>query len=170
MISLYHTYTYLSSIKTYMSPITMCYNEDMVRDKNLIDYNIRHQDRSDFFHSSGYAVAQNGKGIGAAGAGNTDSFATRQAMEQNRQHIRNYRDSQIGNARWSGCEAKRYDKSTDLNRIQNRKENDLNTSGVDSLSNRRVGGGYGRSNTLDRPQPTLSNAKAPIVPSRRSGI
>ena len=151
----------------------------MVKDKNLIDYTIQHQDRSDFFHSSGYATAQSGSGIGAAAAGNTDSFAARQAMEQNRQHVRSYHDSQIGNARWAGCKSRQYDRSEDLNKMQSFRNNSSTSNessttgglGVDGSSNRRIGGGYGRTaGTLGKAQSTLSNAKAPIIPSRRSGI
>ena len=178
----------------------------MVKDKNLIDYTVQHQDRSDFFHSSGYATAQNGDGIGVAAGGRADSFAARQRIEQNRQHIRGYHDSQIGNARWAGCEAKQYDKTTDLNKMQSFRNNSSGESsqssagsglGVDGMSNRKIGGGYGRSTEdnlslakrsakfsagmsnstvvgngtrMSKPQTTLGNAKAPIIPSRRSGI
>lgn len=47
---------------------------------------------SDVIHTSGYARAQNGDNIGA---GSTQSFAERQAIEDRRQYIRSYRDSQL---------------------------------------------------------------------------
>lgn len=179
----------------------------MVKDKNLIDYTVAHQERSDFFHSSGYATAQNGDSIGAAAGGKSDSFAARQALESQRQHIKSYQDSQVGNARWNGQSAKRYDRATDLAKIQSIRNGETtdstnaNSSGADSLFNRKIGGGYGRTgeNHLSQAerrarfsagistpgahadanasftpaswtQPTLGDAKAPSIPSRRSGI
>ncbi len=61
--------------------------------KRLID-----GDRAQIFHSSAYARAQNGGGMGAASA---ESFAQRQRTEQNRQNIRKYSDSLVAERRFN---------------------------------------------------------------------
>ncbi len=48
--------------------------------------------KEDVFHSSAYSKAQNGGNMGSASA---QSFAARQAIEQNRQHIGGYHQSSI---------------------------------------------------------------------------
>ena len=174
----------------------------MAKDKNLVDYTVAHQDRSDFFHSSGYATVQNGDGIGAAGGGNHDSFAARQALEQNRQHIQNYKSSRIGNACYEGQQARTYSRTEDLSQMQSRRSSDSASNPMDVAMKRAkfsAGGvnadgsaigssrfsfgggrkfGFGRGNSgagssaeiMSKAQPVLSSAKAPSIPTRRSGI
>ncbi len=55
-------------------------------------------ERSQIFHSSAYARAQSGTAMGAA---STESFAQRQALEQNRQNVRKYGDSLVAGQRFN---------------------------------------------------------------------
>lgn len=48
--------------------------------------------KEDVFHTSAYSKAQNG---GSMGAASTETFAARQALERNRQHIANYHQSNL---------------------------------------------------------------------------
>lgn len=50
--------------------------------------------KEDILHSSGYAKAQSGRGIGAAG---TDDFAARKALDSQRKYIQKYKNSRIMN-------------------------------------------------------------------------
>lgn len=46
--------------------------------------------KEDIFHSSAYGVSQNGQGIGVS---STESFETRQKIDNNRQFVQGYKDS-----------------------------------------------------------------------------
>ena len=63
-------------------------------DKNPFLHRLMKEESKDVVHSSAYAQAQNSEGIGAA---STQSFATRQAIEQSRKMVRGYRDSKVVN-------------------------------------------------------------------------
>ena len=67
----------------------------MVNDKILRDYVMKNDDKSEIFHTSGYAQAQSGANLGAAGGGDTASFAKRQALDAERQLVKNYRDTSL---------------------------------------------------------------------------
>ena len=54
--------------------------------------------REDIFHSSAYAKAQSG---GVMGAASVESFEKRRKIDQNRQVIQKYKDSQVANQRFA---------------------------------------------------------------------
>ena len=68
-----------------------------MREKIVIDYANKDLRKEDVFHSSGYAQAQSGDGLGAAG-GEGASFAARQAIEEQRKYIQGYRNAKIVNS------------------------------------------------------------------------
>ncbi len=59
---------------------------------SLLSKYIIKDNKDDVFHSTAYSKAQNG---GSMGAASTETFAARQALERNRQHIANYHQSNI---------------------------------------------------------------------------
>lgn len=65
----------------------------MVQKNPFLKYLIKDK-KEDVFHSSGYAKAQNGGNIGAA---STDSYAVRVNVNQCRQMVRGYKDSELMN-------------------------------------------------------------------------
>ena len=78
-----------------------------MKEKIAIDYVMKHVDKGEVFHSSGYARAQSGGNMGAV-AGADASFAARQALEQQRKYIRGYRNSRIMNSFYGVQRAKNY--------------------------------------------------------------
>ena len=75
-------------------------------DKNpLLEYMMKVK-KEEAVHSSGYARAVRGERIGTTSA---ESFAARQAMEANRQVVRRYKESKVGDARNTVERAKGYD-------------------------------------------------------------
>ena len=63
-------------------------------------------DKEDIFHSSAYGKAQNGAGMGAS---STESFAARRKIDQNRQVVKGYGNSNlVGQAIGNGPRAKAY--------------------------------------------------------------
>ena len=78
-----------------------------MREKIAIDYAMKHVDKGEVFHSSGYAQAQSGGNMGTA-AGADASFAARQALEQQRKYIQGYRNSRIMNSFYGVQRAKNY--------------------------------------------------------------
>ncbi len=151
----------------------------MGTDKNLIDYAIRHDDRKDFFHSSGYANAQSGENFGAASA---ESYDKRQEIDRNRQFVQKYKSSSIASATYNRGAAKTFEESQASNPMGYDSSNasSLRESYRERFSEgekrarfttQRGAGGLGPSSTGSlRSGPVLKDAKAPIVPSRRSGI
>ena len=77
----------------------MWYTEGMKVSKTVTDYAVRHTDRADFKHTSGYAKAQNGENFGAACAA---SFEARKALNEQRKYVQGYKSSAIGARRYSG--------------------------------------------------------------------
>ncbi|MBQ6127894.1 hypothetical protein IJI69_04400 [Candidatus Saccharibacteria bacterium] len=67
--------------------------------KLVTDYAIKHEDKAEFLHTSGYAKAQSGENIGAA---STASFEARKALDDQRKYIKSYKASKIGTARYQG--------------------------------------------------------------------
>lgn len=63
----------------------------MVQKNPFLKYLIKDK-KEDVFHSSGYAKAQNGGNIGAA---SSESYAVRVNVNQHRQVVRGYRDSEL---------------------------------------------------------------------------
>ena len=62
-------------------------------DKIFLINRLAKTNSGDVAHTSAYARAQNGDNIGA---GSTQSFQARQSIEDGRQYVRSYRDSQLG--------------------------------------------------------------------------
>ena len=56
-------------------------------------YGMKNTEKSDFFHTSVYAKAQDNSDIGAAS--DPASFATRQALDEQRKYIQKYRNSRL---------------------------------------------------------------------------
>lgn len=57
-------------------------------------YGMKQTEKADFLHTSGYAKAQSGEGIGAAAASDA-SFATRRAIEDQRKYVQGYKNSRL---------------------------------------------------------------------------
>lgn len=77
----------------------------MIQKNPFLKY-VMKDEKEDVFHSSAYAKAQNGAGIGAA---STESFQTRVKIDQNRTKVRGYGDSGImTGVRANGPHAKTY--------------------------------------------------------------
>lgn len=111
----------------------------MKGDKILVDYANRNHERKEFLHSSGYAEVQSGDNIGVDSA---VSFAKRQALERNREHIQKFQHSLVNAKRNIYSRAKTYEADQTVKRPA-----------------------YGAPKTTD-----ASNAKAPQIPTRRPGI
>ena len=74
--------------------------------KNPLLKYVINPDKEEVFHSSAFARAQNGGNIGSA---SSETFANRRRLDQNRQFIRGYGDSNIGNASNPALRAKTYE-------------------------------------------------------------
>ena len=140
--------------------------------KLAADYAVKHQDRSDFMHSSGYAKAQNPESFGAAGAA---SFEARKALNDARKFVKGYKSSKIGAVRYSGAVAKEYHREDDnFRRTKDRFQREEDKFRVERVAHEQgiqgAGGAQAQTNTAGKPQVMLGNAKAPQVPTRRSGI
>ncbi len=79
--------------------------------KLAADFVIKHDDRTDFMHSSGYAKAQNRESFGAAGAA---SFEIRKSLDEQRKYVKNYKSSKIGSVRISEIHPKVYRREEDI--------------------------------------------------------
>ena len=90
------------------------YNSGMSNMKLAADFAIKHDDKADFMHTSGYAKAQNRESFGAAGAA---SFEARKAMDEQRKYIKSYKRSAIATTRFSQIHPKPYapEKTTQAN-------------------------------------------------------
>ena len=66
----------------------------MVTKTQLINRVMRIKDKSEVFHSSGYARAQSGQNFGAAGS---DDFHSRQSVDNARKFVRSYNNARIIN-------------------------------------------------------------------------
>ena len=73
--------------------------------KLVTDYAVKHTDRAEFKHSSGYAKAQSGENFGAASVA---SFEARKALNDQRKYIHGYKSSAIGARRYSGLKPEVY--------------------------------------------------------------
>lgn len=60
----------------------------------LLKY-VSHPDKDEVFHSSAFARSQNSGQIGTA---SSETFAARRTLDQNRQFVKRYGDSQLGSA------------------------------------------------------------------------
>ena len=66
----------------------------MAGEKIIINRVMKEQNKAEVFHTSGYAQAQSGAGMGAVGASKVD-LAKREAFDQQRKLIQGYRNSKI---------------------------------------------------------------------------
>lgn len=131
--------------------------------KIAADYAARHQDRSDFKHSSGYAKAQNREGFGASSVA---SFEARKAIDESRKFVRGYGSSQIASKLRPGERARvyerpRYGEGADS---QGQKE-----TGMASLADRKRQFNAGGQDTKT-PGVVLGDARAPQVPRAQTGL
>ena len=60
------------------------------RKNPILKYVMKDDKKEDIFHSSAYGVSQNGQGIGVS---STESFETRQKIDNNRHFVQGYKDS-----------------------------------------------------------------------------
>ena len=115
-------------------------------DKILRDYVMKNDKKSEIFHSSGYAEAQNGDNIGTASTGL--SMAERKALEEKRQFVSKYNQSGMLSEAFSNRKmAKRFDPNvnkTGSNSFNHSAGIKNNTTG-DASGNIRTG--FGRSET-----------------------
>lgn len=171
-----------------------CYNTlmDISRsssDKLLLKYAMKNDKKEDIFHSSGYAKSQSGSNFGAAG-GSGETFSARRDIDAERKFIQGYKNSRITNeylgvqrakklASTAIAKANSHNSSETANPMDiamtRAKETSSNGMGQPSaglrarISNTRIGANQG-SPTLGIRRSTLGTAKAPSIPSRRSGV
>ncbi len=69
----------------------------------LLKYMMKNEAKSEVFHSSGYARAQNGGNMGATTA---ESFSQRQSIEERRKFIQGFRNARIAQSRNLSLRAK----------------------------------------------------------------
>lgn len=129
----------------------------MVKFTAAANYAVKHTDRQDFMHSSGYAKTQNG---GSFGAASTESFAVRQSIEEQRKFIKGYRNSRIMND-FYGVQRAKTVRPEAKNRAfaRGKQENPMDTA-VSRARFSASGDNRGSAKV----------ARAPKVPSRRMGI
>ena len=113
--------------------VLTCYNRGMMKKDLAANFVIRHDNREDFKHSSGYAKVQSGNNFGAA---STASFEARKAMEERRKFVRGYKASNVGAARYSGMKPIVYRREED---VIKREKPDVATE-RSSCYNKRHGG------------------------------
>ena len=102
--------------------------------KILRDYVMKNDKKSEIFHSSGYAEAQNGENIGTASTGL--SMAERKALEEKRQFVAKYNTSRMFSETFSNRKAKKFNLPDRRDQVR------TNVTG-DASGNVRVG--FGRS-------------------------
>ena len=142
------------------------------------DYVIKHKDRADFKHSSGYAKAQTGNNFGAA---NIASFEARKAIDNQRQFVHSYKSSVIGRTRNSGGHAKAYVREEDKFHIEKpevepeAKRGARTEAGTENQAGTNPGQSVGPAKPAGsarptKPQVVLGGARAPQIPTGRMGI
>ncbi len=87
------------------SSVLVWYNGGMKSKDLAAEFVIKHDDKADFMHSSGYAKVQNKESFGVAGAA---SFEARKALDEQRKYVRGYKSSQIGARRYAGLKPETY--------------------------------------------------------------
>lgn len=87
------------------------YNWFMKNTNLAAEFAIKHDDREDFKHSSGYAKAQSGDNFGAE---SVVSFETRKAINESRKYVQGYKKSKIGMTRISEIHPKQYVREEDM--------------------------------------------------------
>lgn len=76
------------------------------RKNPILKYVMKDDKKEDIFHSSAYGVSQNGQGMGVA---STESFSTRQQINNNRQFVQGFKDSGIVRSMPGAPRAKAYE-------------------------------------------------------------
>ena len=153
----------------------------MIQKNPFLKYMMK-DEKKDVFHSSAYAKAQSGETIGAA---STESYQVRVNVNQNRQMVRGYRDSQImTDASKNAPRAKTWNPSEQGKAVDTAVtgqssgdavvSNRSNTNGA-VISNRDKVGNAVVSNRGKVGNAVVSNrtnmvSRAPQVPTRRMGI
>ena len=150
-------------------------------DTALLKYVMRHDDRSDMMHSSGYAKAQNGSSFGAAGG---TSFSERKNIEERRKYVQGYRNSKIMNS-FYGVERARTTIPRSGAGAAGADTNSASNGGARTTGG-VAGGSLGNRGSATNPmdtamqrakfsasggnRPAPSVPRAPQIPMRRSGI
>lgn len=109
----------------------MWYTRVMRSMKLASDYAVKHTDKADFLHSSGYAKVQNGDNFGAAG---TASFEARKALNEQRKYVRQYSSSKIGNGRYSGLKPQVYRPEKDSIGLKDAKDSIVSRDSKDTTN------------------------------------
>ena len=114
---------------------------------------MRVKDKSEVFHSSGYAKAQSGANFGAA---SNESFSARKTIDENRKFVRKYNNARIMNNTYAFERAKRY-----IPRTGKATEESKATSagGGDSITR---GGATGQRGSAGRAVTTMAAKRAEI--------
>ena len=134
--------------------------------KVAADYAIKHQDRADFKHSSGYAKAQSGDNFGAASVA---SFEARKAINESRKFVQGYGDSKIGTGRYQGARAKKFEpQNSDFGVESQSATGENKAANLENVAEERAK--FTTNNKDKKPGVVLGDAKAPQIPNRRSGI
>lgn len=153
-------------------------------DKLLVKYAMKDDKKEEIFHSSGYARSQSGDNLGAAAGGET--FSTRHSINDDRKYIKGYGDSKLTNE-YISRERLKANASTAISQINgnsgtaNRTEDisplDAATRRANDAAKGTMGqpsaglrGRIANAQGIGAPRPTLGNARAPQIPTRRSGI
>lgn len=126
-------------------------------DKILRDYVMKDDKKSEIFHSSGYAEAQNGANIGTASTGL--SMAERKALEEKRQFVAKYNHSGMFSETFSNRKAKKFDPN-------------VNRTGSNSYNNRDDRADRVRSNTTGDASGNVrtSYGRSERMPGSGSGV
>ncbi|MBR5408926.1 hypothetical protein IK112_03245 [Candidatus Saccharibacteria bacterium] len=147
----------------------------MVRsDTALLKYVMRHDNKSDMLHSSGYAKAQSGESFGAAGG---STFSERQNIEEKRRYIQGYRNSKIMNeyygverARATVPRAGGAGRSSNAGGSDNPMDVAMSRAKFSASGGRGMPATAGMGGQAPNRGPVLNNARAPQIPTRRAGI
>ena len=130
--------------------------------KIVRDFAMKNDKKEEFFHTSGYAEAQNGANIGTASTGLT--MAERKAIEEKRKFVSKYNDSKMFAETLSLRHAKKYDPNTAAPATYAASHNRTDVVG-DAHGNVRTS--YGR--TAGKPGETMGNSYVPYKTGSSSG-
>lgn len=152
--------------------------------KLLTRHIFKHDKKEDMLHSSGYAQVQNGANVGAASA---ESFAARQAINENRRYVQGYKNSRImnefygvqrarekaGYGRYGGRGREQLVSGTrDEAGGESALKNGAGPHPMDVAMRRAEFSSRGEQSAFGvrTRSPILENTRAPQVPNRRAGI
>ena len=137
----------------------------MTKVNPALKYIQQKEEKSDYFHTSGYANTQSGDHVGAEGG--EMSIAARNALEEKRKHVEKYTNSEIVQSIYSTRKAqqrytpkrKRSDIDTGDNSVINRRDKATNEPGQHEMATREQR--LERSKQLDQRQATGGSAPSP---------